>query len=152
MVLYLVQHGEALPEAIDPAKGLSPAGMKDVQVLAAACRQFGVSARDILHSGKRRAEQTAGILGQALGMRPRAATGLDPQDPVKPVATECEALDEDRIIVGHMPFLGRLATLLLAGREGPPAVAFQRGGMVCLEKRVPGEWTLVWTLFPRQPR
>ncbi len=152
MILYLVQHGEALPETVDAAKSLSPVGTVHIQALAAACRRFGVSAREVVHSGKRRAEQTAEILGQALGLRPRAAVGLDPADPVMPVAAECQAMEEDRIIVGHMPFLGRLATLLLAGREDPPAVAFQRGGMVCLEKRGAGEWILLWTLFPRQPR
>ena len=151
MRLLLVQHGEAVSDAVDPRKPLSPAGERDVRALAAACRLYKLRARDIIHSGILRAEQTAEILGEALSLPVRAVAGLDPLDPVKPVAHDCEELTEDRIIVGHMPFLGRLVTLLLADREDPTAVAFQRGGMICLEKGSPREWCLLWTCFPRQP-
>jgi phosphohistidine phosphatase len=152
VTLYLVQHGEAAAEAVDARKPLSPQGLRDVRALAAACRQFSLRARDIIHSGKLRAEQTAGILAESLALPVRAVAGLDPLDPAKPVAHQCEEWTDDRIIVGHMPFLGRLATLLLADREDPPAVTFQRGGMICLEKHGPREWSLLWTCFPRQPK
>jgi phosphohistidine phosphatase len=152
MKLLLVQHGEAVSDGSDARKPLSAEGVRDVRALASACRKAGLRARDIVHSGKLRAEQTAEILADALSLPVRAVAGLDPLDPVKPVAHECEDWTEDRIIVGHMPFLGRLATLLLADHEDPPAVAFQRGGMVCLEKRGPREWCLLWTLFPHQPK
>jgi phosphohistidine phosphatase len=151
MMLYLVQHGEALAEAADPRKSLSPAGTRDMQALARACASYGVSAREIIHSGKARAALSAEILGQALGLKVTASAGLDPLDPVKPFAEQCAEWEESRIVVGHVPFLGRLATLLLAGYEDPPAIAFQRGGMVCLEKTGPSEWCLLWTCFPRQP-
>jgi phosphohistidine phosphatase len=151
MMLYLVQHGEALAESIDQRKSLSPGGNRDMLALARTCAGFGVSAREILHSGKARAAQSADILAQALGIKVTASAGLDPLDPVKPFAEQCAEWEESRIVVGHMPFLGRLATLLLAGYEDPPVVAFQRGGMVCLEKTGPSEWCLLWTCFPRQP-
>ncbi len=56
------------------------------------------------------------------------------------------------VVVGHLPFLERLAALLLAGREDPPVLAFQRGGMACLERRgAPhGGWCILWTAFPDQ--
>jgi phosphohistidine phosphatase len=148
MMLYLVQHGEALAEAVGPGKPLSPAGTRDMLALA---HGFRVSAREVLHSGKPRAAQSADILGQALGIKVRASAGLDPLDPVLPFAGMCEEWEESRIIVGHMPFLGRLASLLLAGRDEPQVLAFQRGGMACLEKTGPSEWCLLWTCFPRQP-
>jgi phosphohistidine phosphatase len=151
MKLLLVQHGEALADAVDPSKPLSPEGVRDVQALATACRKFGLHARDILHSGKLRAQQTAEILGATLSAPIRSTAGLDPLDPPKLLAEQCEEWTDDRIIVGHMPFLGRLAALLLANREDPPVVAFQRGGMICLEKVSPHEWCLLWTCFPRQP-
>jgi len=151
MKLLLVQHGEAVEGAVDPLRPLSPEGVRDVRALAAACRRFALRPGSIVHSGKLRAEQTAEILGKALGLPVSASAGLDPLDPVKPVARQCEEWIDDRLIVGHMPFLGRLAALLLAGREEPDVVAFQRGGMACLEKRSPREWCLLWTCFPRQP-
>ncbi len=127
MMLCVVQHGEALPETVDPEKGLSATGTQDVQALARACAEFGVSAREIIHSGKKRACQSAAILREVLGIRSRVSAGLDPLDPAKPVAAECEKW------------------------EDPAAVTFQRGGMICLEKRCPGEWSAAWTVFPRQP-
>jgi phosphohistidine phosphatase len=151
MRLLLVQHGEAVADTVDPAKPLSHQGVRDVQALAASCRRFGLRAKDIIHSGKTRAQQTAEILADTLSLPVRAVAGLDPLDPVRPVAYQCEDWTDDRIIVGHMPFLGRLATTLLAGREDPAAVTFQRGGMICLEKGSPREWSLLWTCFPRQP-
>jgi phosphohistidine phosphatase len=151
MRLHLVQHGEAVADAVDPRKPLSSEGARDVRALAGACRRFGLHVRDIVHSGKLRAEQTAEILGTTLSIPTRSASGLDPLDPVKPLADECEEWTDDRIVVGHLPFLARLATLLLADREDPPAVAFQRGGMISLERRGPREWCLLWTCFPSQP-
>ena len=152
MYLYLVQHGDAVSEAIDPQKPLSPRGRQTVEDLARACSRFGVSTREILHSGKPRAAQSAEILGEALGIRPRVSAGLDPLDPVKPFAAECEVWEEPKVIVGHLPFLERLTALLVAGREEPPVIAFQRGGMVCLEKRGPSDWRILWTDFPDQPK
>ncbi|MCX7037798.1 MAG: histidine phosphatase family protein, partial [Spirochaetes bacterium] len=99
MMLYLVQHGEALAEAADPRKSLSPAGTRDMQALARACASYGVSAHEILHSGKPRAALSAEILGQALGVKAKASAGLDPLDPVKPFAEQCTEWEESRIIV-----------------------------------------------------
>ena len=55
MRLLLVQHGEAVSDAVDPRKPLSPAGERDVRALAAACRLHKLRARDIIHSGILRA-------------------------------------------------------------------------------------------------
>ena len=151
MRLYLVQHGEAVSETVDSERPLSPQGLGDVSALAAACRAHGLAAREILHSGRLRARQTAEALAGALSLPLRQVPDIDPLSPVGPFARKCEEWTEGRIIVGHMPFLGRLASLLLADREDPPAVAFQSGGMVCLEQQAPRGWCLLWTCFPSQP-
>jgi phosphohistidine phosphatase len=150
MKLYLVQHGDAVPETVDHEKPLSPKGSTDVERLARACKDYDVSAAEILHSGKKRAAQTAEVLATTLAIPVRASTGLDPLDPVKPFAEDCDGKTEDRIVVGHLPFLERLAALLVTGSEEPPVVAFQRGGMVCLEKRA-RNWCIQWTALPEQP-
>jgi phosphohistidine phosphatase len=150
MKLYLVQHGEAVSETADPAKPLSPAGREDVRKLARGCAKRGLAVTEILHSGKLRAEQTAQILGEALGAPVRAISGIDPMDPVRPFAASVQGWNRDTAVAGHLPFLERLATLLAAGREEPSVVAFQRGGMACLEKRG-SAWCILWTAFPDQP-
>ena len=151
MRLLLVQHGDSVPESVDPAKPLSEAGRRDVTSLARACLAAGIQAHEILHSGKLRARQSAEIIGEALSIPCRPCAGLDPLDPVRPFAEGCAEWEESRIIVGHLPFLERLAAWLVAQREEPPVVVFQRGGMVCLEKRAPTEWRILWTFFPQQP-
>jgi phosphohistidine phosphatase len=156
MRLYLVQHGEAVAVSVDAEKTLSPKGLRDARALAGACARHRIEAVEVVHSGKARARQTAELLAEALGLPVRPAAGLDPLDPVQPFATECLSR-HSTIVVGHLPFLERLAALLLAGREDPPVLAFQRGGMACLERRgAPeagnpfGAWCLLWTSFPDQ--
>ncbi len=149
MGLYLVQHGDAVDEAVDPTRPLSPQGRADVEALARAC-MGRIAVRHIIHSGKLRAEQTAEILGQALGAPVEAAPGLTPGDPPRPVAEKIAGAD-DLLIVSHLPFLERLTGLLVTGDDANQVVAFQRGGMVCLEKRSPESFCILWTLFPRQP-
>jgi phosphohistidine phosphatase len=156
MRLYLVQHGEALNAPDDAGKTLSPKGRRDVKALAEACARHRIEAVEVIHSGKARARQTAETLADALDLPARKAAGLDPMDPVRPFADECSTI-HSTVVVGHLPFMERLAALLLAGRENPPVLAFQRGGMACLERRGPpgpddphGAWCILWTAFPDQ--
>jgi phosphohistidine phosphatase len=150
MRVYLVQHGDAVPESVDEKKPLSQKGRRDVLRLAAACKAAGISAEEALHSGKRRAAESAELLAEALKIPAKAVAGMDPLDPVRVFAEEVGAWTEDKIVVGHLPFLERLAALLVAGREDPPVVSFQRGGMVCLE-RLERTWCVLWTALPNQP-
>jgi phosphohistidine phosphatase len=156
MRLYLVQHADALPSSADPERPLSPAGRKTANALAAACARYHLEAAEVIHSGKARARETAEAIAEACNLDARAVPGLDPLDTVQPFARECSSM-HSTIVVGHLPSLERLAALLLAGREDPPVLAFQRGGMACLECRgapeadAPlGAWCLLWTAFPDQ--
>ena len=151
-----MQHGEAVNASEDAAKTLSPKGRRDVRALADACARYRIEAVEVIHSGKARARQTAELLAEALNLSARASAGLDPLDPVRPFADECASM-HSTVVVAHLPFLERLAALLLAGREEPPVLAFQRGGMACLERRgapepsAPfGAWCILWTAYPDQ--
>jgi phosphohistidine phosphatase len=66
MRLYLVQHGEAVAEDVDPARPLSATGQSDVTKVARFLAASGLSVSQVLHSGKLRAEQTAALLAAAL--------------------------------------------------------------------------------------
>jgi phosphohistidine phosphatase SixA len=50
------------------------------------------------------------------------------------------------MLVGHLPQLGRLASLVLTGREEPSPVAFTPGTLVGLERGA--GWVIVWALPP----
>ena len=142
MRLYLVQHGEARPQAVSPERELSPQGRLDVERLAGFLGSRGVRAVRVYHSGKTRARQTAEILAAHLapGTAPEVLAGLNPNDPVRPVAAQARAWNEDTLLAGHQPFMGRLATMPVADREDPQMVAFQPASIACLESSPAGGW------------
>ena len=51
------------------------------------------------------------------------------------------------LLVGHLPHLSRLASLLLVGDATREIVAFRMGGIVCLENDA-GRWRIKWILTP----
>ncbi|MBM3300343.1 MAG: phosphohistidine phosphatase SixA [Deltaproteobacteria bacterium] len=150
MRLYLVQHGQSKREEEDPQRGLTDKGVADLERVAAFVQPLGLTVSAVWHSGKTRALQTAEILSRALspGKGVIQHTGLAPLDPVWPIAEEIGALSEDLMIVGHLPFLGSLASLLVSGSETTDLVAFQQGGIVCFEKEEKLGWRFRWMVTP----
>ena len=149
MQVYLVQHGEAKPEAEDPARPLTNRGREEVRRVAERAAALGIQVAEIRHSGKLRARQTAEILGAALSPLHgvREMDGLAPTDyPVKAKA-EVESAREPLMLVGHLPHLSRLASLLLLGDFGREIIRFRNGAIVCLVRGEAG-WLLQWILTP----
>ncbi len=66
MALYLVQHGKSLSKEEDPEQGLSAEGSADVTRIAEVAKGYHVRPNRILHSGKKRARQTAEIFAKSL--------------------------------------------------------------------------------------
>jgi len=149
MTLYLVQHGDALDKAQDPGRPLSQRGVSDTRRIGTVAAGYGVRPAQILHSGKTRARQTAAILAELLqppgGVQ--ASPGLGPRDEVSALVHRLDEL-ADAMIVGHLPFLARLASLLVAGDADCPVFAFQNGGIVCLCRDGSG-WVIRWALMPQ---
>jgi phosphohistidine phosphatase len=52
------------------------------------------------------------------------------------------------MIVGHLPFLGKLAALLMVGSEETEIVAFRFGCVVCVERTEDAQWKLAWMIVP----
>jgi phosphohistidine phosphatase len=150
MKLYLVRHGEAVNEAIDPARPLSAAGRAEAEKVARMLKRAGVSVRDVHQSGKKRAEETAGIMAAAVspGRGAFGASGLSPNDEVEPFKDELADREEDLMIVGHLPHLARLASLLLTGGPEEMAVNLPSAGVICLERDEDGLWGLNWMVVP----
>ena len=151
MALLLVQHGKSLPREVDPEQGLSDEGKTETWEIAFAARDHGVRIARIVQSGKKRAAQTAEIFASEL--RPRdgvhESAGLNPLDDVAAFAANIPS-SEGLMLVGHLPFMERLASFLITGSADKPVIRFQNSGIVCLEKETDaGHWTIRWTLFPR---
>lgn len=78
-----------------------------------------------------------------------AVEGLKPMDDP---AGWIESLKNpnDLMLVGHLPFMERLTSLLVTGRMEKPVFRFQNGGIVCLANDPDkGGWVIAWTLMPR---
>jgi len=150
MRIYLTQHGLAVSKEVDRDRPLNEQGRQDVARVAGFLGNAGIRVERVLHSGKARAEQTAAILAGAMlstGL-PETQGGLGPKDPLEILSPEIAFWSVDTLIVGHLPYLGRLASLLLAENPDQSLVAFQPGSMVCLEKDVEGRWLLAWMIRP----
>lgn len=148
MNLYLLQHGEARLEEEDPERHLSDAGRAALRKTAGfATAHIRVSR--VLHSGKPRARETAEVLAEALRPAPavEAADALEPMADPKVWAERVEEGAADLMLVGHLPHLSRLASLLLCGDEERPLVTFQMGGIVCLQQVEEG-WSIAWIVVP----
>ncbi len=154
MRLYLVQHGKAKSKDEDPDRPLADEGRDDVERMADFLAGRDIELEAVWHSGKTRAAQTAEILAESVvttdGVTHR--DGLKPNDIPDPVQKEINSRRRDVMIVGHLPFLNKLASLLITGREGADVVAFQKGGIVCLEQDDEGAWRLAWMVTPDLPK
>jgi phosphohistidine phosphatase len=148
MKLYLVQHGRAKSEAEDPQRSLTDQGRKEVEQVAQAASRLGLHPSKIYHSGKLRAMQTAEILANTLRSHVEATPGLNPNDDVRDCADRVSRATQDLLIVGHLPFLEKLASLLVTGDESVRPVLFRYGAIVCLEQKVSDRWGVTWIMTP----
>lgn len=114
----------------------------------AAAKNVEVSA--ILHSGILRAKQTAEILAAYLQPtgKVQQLSGLLPQDDPAIAKAEVEAAEKPILLVGHLPHLSRLVTLLVSGTAEAEVMEFAPATVVCCGKDG-SKWQIAWTLTPR---
>src|SRR5438093_3900622 len=123
MRVYLVQHGKAKPAEEDPSRGLTGEGYAEVKQVADFLAGLRITVSLIQHSGKKRAEETAHLLATSIRWTagPCHTTGLDPSDDPSVTANFLKVYTDDVLIVGHLPHLERLTSLLLTGCPGSPS-------------------------------
>ena len=152
--VYLIQHAESKSKEEDHGRPLTDRGKKSVENVAGYLARLGISFDIVLHSGKLRAQHTAEILGETLMVdRVEAHTGLDPLDPVEPIMRWLSERTEMGLksvaVVGHLPFLDKLASILVTGSESAGVVAFQYAGVVRLVPKAEGQgYRVRWVLPP----
>lgn len=150
MFLYLVQHGEAKSKEDDPLRPLSDEGVRSVEKTAKYIEKLNLKVDKIFHSGKLRAEQTAAIISVAITPTPPVSEedSLSPNDDPNIWAERFKQSEVDIMIVGHLPHLSRLGSILLCGFGKINIISFKNAGVVCLKRDENGEWALCWTLIP----
>lgn len=151
MKLYLVQHAEPKRKEEDPARPLSDGGWESIRKMAKHARDhLQIQVEKVVHSGKLRAKQTAEALAAHLNP-PKGVAADDNLEPLADPKVWKERLIEtsqDIMLVGHLPHLNKLASLLLVGDEKKELLAFRMGGIACLERDQQGRWSVQWISTP----
>ncbi|MCD4674837.1 MAG: phosphohistidine phosphatase SixA [Desulfobacula sp.] len=148
MAIFLVQHGMSLPKDQDPEKGLSNIGQEDTKKIAEVAKAYKIPVSKIVHSGKKRARQTAVIFNETLGIKKSCEQihGIKPLDDVKVFGNGIDPLS-NVMVVGHLPFMERLVSYLTTGSMDLKVYQFQNSGIVCLDYE-DETWFIKWTLNP----
>ena len=143
MRLYLVRHGEAVAGEIDPERPLSAQGVAAARKMAAFLRPRKIKVEAIWHSTKARARD---LVASNRGLAVRKKLG--PLDEIDKTLAAVNKAESDLMIVGHMPFMGRLASALLAGDTEVGFVGFSTVAVACLERDEDGSWQIHWLVAP----
>ena len=150
MKLFLVQHAKAVSKELNPDRPLSEEGCEELQKICDFIKPLNLSVDFLWHSGKKRAEQTAEMLAEAMSAGSQEVRdNLGPNDDVTEVADEIGKSEHDTMIVGHLPFLDKLVSLLLSGSDATDIVEFRNAGIVCLSRNKENKWQIEWILTPQ---
>ena len=157
MELYLLRHAQAVSEWQDSTQPLSLSGRQDIERLAQWQYESNIiKVKTILHSGKLRAQQTAVILQTIgfVGAEVQEKPGLMPNDSVEKMVEFLEIewphlypQKPNLLIVGHLPYLDSLISLLLLNHPDKPCIDIQPCTLICLTSHY-GSWMLKWIMPP----
>jgi phosphohistidine phosphatase len=142
--VVLVRHAEAVSTCDNPQRPLSIAGRQHAERMATWLREMRYRSEEVVHSDKLRARQTAKILGQRLDIHPAKVheiAGLGPGDDPLTMADGLEAERRSVMVVGHLPYMARLASTLLVGEPDRLQIRFFDAGTVVLSRGA-GGWQL----------
>lgn len=147
MNFYLVRHGDAVVAAENPLRPLSATGRARVERVAQAALQRGAQPSVIYHSGILRAVETGEILARYLPSAKKVSVlpGLLPEDDPAVIKAELDRAEEPIMLVGHLPFMSRLAGCLIYGDPERQAAEFVPSAMLCCVKSPPG-WKISWQI------
>jgi phosphohistidine phosphatase len=157
MHLYLVQHGTAVPKDENPDRPLSQSGRDDVSRIASFLGRSRLPVARVFHSGKLRAQETALLLSDVIGpgrVVEDCPCAINPNDSTDDLFTAIEAwpaggVEGDVMIVGHLPFMSKLVSRLVAGDEDNVVVHFLPGTVVALDRGDNGGgWSVSWVVRP----
>ena len=152
MFLYLARHGMAASPAPEQPSELTQSGARETRAMAQALSEENPNISQIWYSPAVRAVQTAEIY--------QAALRISPEDFIRKEALSIDGdvddfyqelllhLDKNLLLVSHQPTLEELSSLLVAGSDHFPPVAFPPSGLVVFEYG--GQWKWRRSLDPSQ--
>jgi phosphohistidine phosphatase len=145
MKLFLMRHGDALDGFDDAKRPLSTKGVREALFAGEFLKRLGEAPDAIYHSGLLRSSETASGVARRLGIEKKIFErgGLLPGDSAASFAEELAGDEADVLLVGHLPFVSDLASILLTGSELTMEIKFTTGAVLALERRRNGSaWKL----------
>ncbi|MBI1258475.1 MAG: phosphohistidine phosphatase SixA [Chloroflexi bacterium] len=151
MRLYFMRHGlaEDLTDKItDAQRKLTDRGVTSTQQAARAIKALGIKPNRFYTSPLLRAQQTAEIVGKALGITPETRPELGPGFSIHTVAalTHDLKLNNEVFFVGHEPDFSTTIASLSGAR-----ILMKRGGLARVDviSQQPMLGELVWLIAPK---
>jgi len=104
----------------------------------------------IWHSDRVRAVQSARILSGAIGFSEKMIqlSYLGPDDSIAPAVRSIRKARGDVMIVGHLPFLGKLASKFLTRKPSDEILKLSTSSIVALRSDDGRKWAVEWLLAP----
>jgi len=149
MTLYLVRHGKARKGGKDRQRPLMARGINDLKSVAAFLKRLRLPVSQIWHSDRVRAMETARMVAPAVVLSGKMLErpGLGPGDSVDAAIRQIKNVRGDLMIVGHQPFLGKLASKLLKQKSSDEIVKLPTSSVLALASE-DGKWAVAWLLPP----
>ena len=150
MKIYLVRHGQALDEKLDPLQHLSEKGKSDAKKTADFLKRFRIKIEGIISSQKIRAIETAEIFASVLlpAVKVEQITGISPNDSAEAFLKNFKFNAKEIMLVGHLPFLSTLTSLMLSRELNRVKILYPTCSVVCLEQKGSDVWQLAFAINP----
>jgi len=148
--LYVARHARAAGESRGGERPLTDEGREDARRVGRALEAAGVKLSSVWHSPKLRARETADLLAGAVG----AGAELEERVDLQPLSDPTTVLDAVRdavgpvLVVGHLPHVERLGSLLLTGSADAEVVDIPPGGVLRFVSGEGRDWRLTWFVTP----
>lgn len=130
MKLCLVRHGNAIDHAVDALRSLSEKGREEAKKAGKFIQKTGFKPQKVFHSELVRAKETASLATSEMGAQINLNEDKDllPNSPISTWSNNLLYMEENIMLVGHMPFMGLFASELLKQNMALPT-----GGVMIFE-------------------
>ena len=147
--LYLIQHAKAMSKEENKERPITDDGKTELKKTAAFLMKTAPLIEEIWHSTKLRSKETAQLLADILNFTGKIVEKqyLNPKDEVEVLESEISVSDKNIAVVGHLPYLSKIASLLITGDKEKNVIQFEKAGIFCLENNS-SIWQLKWAVIP----
>ncbi|NIP56447.1 MAG: phosphohistidine phosphatase SixA [Gammaproteobacteria bacterium] len=138
MKIYLMQHALAYSAEEDQERALNPEGIEQAKASARGIKKLGLSFDLVMTSPKRRAQQTAALIAEAVRypysdiLTTEALLPNQSPEEVLEILQK-ESTDSHILVVSHLPYLENLARELMQGGD----IHFENSGLTCFDMSGP---------------